>query len=477
MKHQAFNPFLPSYEYIPDAEPYVFGDRVYIYGSHDRFGGNAFCMNDYVTWSAPIDDLSDWHFEGVIYRKEQDPRCQPDSCMYAPDIVRGADGRYYLYYTLDFTGTMSVAVADSPAGPYAYYGRVHTKDGHIIGDSDGDIYQYDPGVLVDEDGRIWLYTGFCPNHNWSTRRHDRQQDGAYCMELEADMLTLKSEPTIVIPAAADAADTDFAAHPFFEASSIRKIGNLYYLAYSSIHLHELCYAVSQYPDRGFRFGGVLVSNGDIGTADWTAEHSANYFNNNHGGMIEINGQWYIFYHRHTNYTSYSRQACAEKLTLTPDGRFLQAELTSCGLNDGDLHGFGTYPASIACHLFAAGGALNNRFLKEEKEKHPAFTQTGADREADGDAYITNMQNGSTAGYRYFDLRDTKKIAVQVRGDGGSITVRDSRDGNILAQIPVEASAEYANFSAPLSGGSAHSGLYFTVQTEGRMDFSHFVLSR
>ena len=32
MKKQAFNPYLPSYEYVPDGEPYVFGGRVYIYG-------------------------------------------------------------------------------------------------------------------------------------------------------------------------------------------------------------------------------------------------------------------------------------------------------------------------------------------------------------------------------------------------------------------------------------------------------------
>ena len=57
---QAFNPYLPSWEYIPDAEPYVFGDRVYIYGSHDRFNGFLFCLNDYVCWSAPVNDLSDW---------------------------------------------------------------------------------------------------------------------------------------------------------------------------------------------------------------------------------------------------------------------------------------------------------------------------------------------------------------------------------------------------------------------------------
>ncbi len=48
MKKQALNPFLPGYEYIPDAEPYVFGDRLYIYGSHDRFDGDDFCLNDYV---------------------------------------------------------------------------------------------------------------------------------------------------------------------------------------------------------------------------------------------------------------------------------------------------------------------------------------------------------------------------------------------------------------------------------------------
>ena len=54
MKKQAFNPYLPSWEYIPDGEPYVFGDRVYVYGSHDYFNGYVFCMGDYIGWSAPI---------------------------------------------------------------------------------------------------------------------------------------------------------------------------------------------------------------------------------------------------------------------------------------------------------------------------------------------------------------------------------------------------------------------------------------
>lgn len=77
MKKQVFNPYLPSYEYVPDGEPHVFGDRVYIYGSHDCFNSNEFCANDYVCWSAPVDDLSDWRYEGVIWKKTDDPESPP----------------------------------------------------------------------------------------------------------------------------------------------------------------------------------------------------------------------------------------------------------------------------------------------------------------------------------------------------------------------------------------------------------------
>jgi len=64
------NPYLPSWEYVPDGEPHVFGDRLYLFGSHDRFGGRRFCENDYVVWSAPVDDLSNWTCHGIVYRRE-----------------------------------------------------------------------------------------------------------------------------------------------------------------------------------------------------------------------------------------------------------------------------------------------------------------------------------------------------------------------------------------------------------------------
>ena len=101
MKTQVFNPFLLSNEYIPDGEPHVFGDRLYLFGSHDRFGGKKFCMNDYLAYSAPLDDLSDWRCDGVIFSKTQDPVNHDGKlALWAPDVARGLDGRYYLFYCL-----------------------------------------------------------------------------------------------------------------------------------------------------------------------------------------------------------------------------------------------------------------------------------------------------------------------------------------------------------------------------------------
>lgn len=77
---QAFNPYLPSWEYIPDGEPYVFNGRVYVYGSHDFYNGYVFCMGDYVCWSAPVDDLGNWRYEGVIYKRHRIRKIQMERC-------------------------------------------------------------------------------------------------------------------------------------------------------------------------------------------------------------------------------------------------------------------------------------------------------------------------------------------------------------------------------------------------------------
>ena len=125
MKKQVFNPYLPLWEYVPDGEPHLFKGRVYIYGSHDRAFGTKYCEGDYVVWSAPQDDLSDWRCEGISYRKDQDPtNAGGEYELWAPDVTCGPDGRYYLYYCLSFVHEIGVAVSDSPAGPFVFYGHV-----------------------------------------------------------------------------------------------------------------------------------------------------------------------------------------------------------------------------------------------------------------------------------------------------------------------------------------------------------------
>lgn len=72
MKGQAYNPFLPLDVYIPDGEPHIFGDRIYLFGSHDKEGGDTFCELDYEFFSAPLDDLNNWSSKGINYSARQD---------------------------------------------------------------------------------------------------------------------------------------------------------------------------------------------------------------------------------------------------------------------------------------------------------------------------------------------------------------------------------------------------------------------
>lgn len=464
MQKQAFNPYLPSWEYIPDGEPYVFNGRVYVYGSHDFYNGYVFCMGDYVCWSAPVDDLGDWRYEGVIYPRNEDPMNRDGKmCLYAPDVTVGPDGRFYLYYVLDKASVVSVAVCDEPAGQYEFYGYVHYEDGTRLGEKEGDEPQFDPGVLT-ENGRTFLYCGFCP-------RGDKSRTGSRVTVLGADMLTIEEPPVTVIPGCEYGEGTGFEGHEFFEASSMRKVGDTYYLIYSSILMHELCYAASKEPTRGFVYGGVLVSNCDLHIDTYKpAELPMAYGANNHGSMVEINGEWYIFYHRHTNGTWYSRQGCAEKLEILPDGRIPQVEITSCGLNGGPLAGTGEYPAYLACHLFT-----ENPSEYVGGDTFPKIMQDGRDGDEEP-GYIGNMKDTATAGFKYFDCHGVKGIKIRTRGYGAGIfEVRTAWDGEVLAKIRVEDSNVWEEYTAPIQIPDGKQAVYLTYRGERNASLLSFTL--
>ncbi len=478
MEKQAFNPYLPGYEYIPDGEPYVFDDRIYVYGSHDRFNGKIFCLNDYVCWSAPVDDLSDWRYEGVIYKKKQDPKNRWGlRLLFAPDVVQGPDGRFYLYYAFDFMGIMGVAVCDTPAGQYQFLGHIHYKDGTLWGRRKGDSFPFDPGVLMDDDGKIYLYSGFyMPVPSLFTGLKSLKFEGCYVLELEKDMVSVKTGEKLMLPKEGENA---FAGHEFFEASSIRKYKGKYYFVYSSRHNHELCYAVSDRPDGGYVFGGTLVSNGDLFLEGNDDEKLAgNYIGNNHGGMVEVNGQYYIFYHRHTNRTSYSRQACAEPIRMSENGSFEQVEMTSCGLNGGPLKDEGSYEARIACNLWSKEGTGRYDVSRSRKvyAKHPYFTQDGRDRSTDSIQYIANMRDGSTAGYKFFLFERAKRLTVSVRGKANGILVvsTDKESKEVAACLQIEStSRHWKDFTSEFTAKPGVFPLYFRFRGHGSLDFLSF----
>lgn len=311
------NPYLPSWEYIPDGEPRVFGNRVYVYGSHDRVDSEAFCDYKLKVWSAPLDNPNQWvcHGDAFHTREDRDHKSDvdwTDDLLFAPDVVE-KDGKYYLYaYIVNAKGC--VAVSDHPEGPFRLLSRYqynipdHYDDGTFI----------DPGVLVDDDGRVYVYCGF---------------QGSYMCELNPDNMYEVLDGTYqedIIPVEQP--------HGFFEACSPRKVGDTYYLIYSPSVGSRLAYATSKSPTGPFEYRGYIVDNG----VDYPG-------GNNHGSICNINGQWYIFYHRMTNGSIMSRRGCVERIEILPDGTIPTVEMTSLGFEEA-LNPYQITPADTACVL-------------------------------------------------------------------------------------------------------------------------------
>ena len=365
------NPILPLWEYVPDGEPRVFGDRVYLYGSHDRAAGTAFCDYKLKVWSAPLNDLNRWQCHGDSFRTrpgKKRPEDTPwtDHELYAPDVVE-KDGKYYLYaYIVGAKG--AVGVSDRPEGPFRLLSQYRYTD--EVGD--GGIFN-DAGVLVDTDGRVYVYYGY---------------EASWMNELDPATMCDVIPGSLRHQVIDDGEDVP-AERRFFEASSPRKVGDTYYLIYSPRRGSRLAYATALSPAGPFSYRGYIIDNG----VDYPG-------GNNHGSIACLNGQWYVFYHRMTNGSIMSRRACVEKIAILPDGSIPPVEMTSLGFEDA-LDPYRPTPAEIACVL--KGGC----FVTEKD----VFTRV-----------ITEITGGCVMGYRYFDFGrddtgDGMTLALNVKGMG------------------------------------------------------------
>lgn len=415
------NPYMPLWEHVPDGEPRVFeheGEkRVYVYGSHD-IERDKYCGRNYVVWSAPVTDLTNWKCHGVAYETHY------DSVLYAPDVVKKGD-TYYMYAAEQCGSLIVVASSKTPWGPFE--NPVETKLG------------FDPGILVDDDGKVYAYWGGCAAP-------------CYIAELADDMATIKEETLVSNPMGHSTCPWDpiddghiSLVDGFFEASSPRKVLGKYVYIFSKryekpvpeLGVFEpnngfLSYKYSDSPLGPFIGGGDISFNGGEILKDAEGVGTMTYqWGNNHGSIIEVNGKWYVFYHRQTGVNEYSRQAMLEPIDVAMgsdgaiyigDVKYLSGEpvaskpveMTSQGPHVNGLDAYCWISAGYACHI--SGSSVR------------AYVEPSYEQRDDLSTPVVGITNHTTVGFRYLQfgnsspksvtavLRSHKPLQIQVRID-------------------------------------------------------------
>jgi arabinoxylan arabinofuranohydrolase len=451
----AGNPYLPLWEHLPDGEPRVFEDpdnpgkfRIYIIGSHDvRF--RSYCGPDIRAWSAPVEDLSRWRDEGPIFTY---PVSGQWDVMYAPDLVevKRKDGKkeYYLYpHSRGRNREAMVAKGTRPDGPFTPINI--TTDG--TGTLPGSIMGFDPSVFIeyiknpnDPDYRI----GFRAYGFWGFQRSSAgqlDQNTMYSLRPETKSIgyfipassrygVLRDPEGTVYPNVYP--DENLGSFNFFEAASIRQVGNKYVWVYSGYSGPEyglgstnsaLRYAYGDSPLGPWKSGGVLVdSRAVVPDKDGTALRTSYSGHNTHGSVELINDQWYVFYHRAPRGYGYARQPMVAPVKIEWDEKpvaeggkviirgfnpysentewtakdsqgkeYTGAEVTSEGFNIFGLDPYQYYSAGYACYLSNLNIQIDSWDIW------------------DNSMPLVNVENGNIIGYKYFGFggldKDTKGL--------------------------------------------------------------------
>ncbi len=436
------NPYMPVWEFVPDAEPYVFEDpdnpgeyRVYVYGSHDTQGDAAPCGFDQVVWSAPVDDLTKWRYDGVAFITGDYDKI---ANLYAPDVceIVNDDGTktYYLYPNATSSKQYyRVAKSDRPDGPFKV---CEWSSSNSI---DNNILASDPAVFVDDDGRVYGYWGSSSKPMW--------------VELDPETMATVKEgctPKYNLPGVYDilergtmqprsdydptlyniVQDEHVADWRFFEASSIRKVGNKYVFIFCRYapdteetggYFSQLAYGYSDSPEGPWTYGGVIVRNAGETIPNGDGTYADTFLKQNtHGSICQIGDEWYVFYHRgHRGIIS--RQAMVEKISVEWDEKSVAeggevridfAEMTSKGFHTDGLDPYKTYSAGIASYL------TGNYLFKAEYSKDSTFLP------------VLKIHNEVVAGIKYFNFSNnapeghysTLSINITPKGRAGSIDV-------------------------------------------------------
>jgi hypothetical protein len=276
--HAPGNPILADGRYYStDPAPVVVGDTMWILAGRDEAPAdvNDFIMNEWQALATKDPASGDWLHYPAIGKPQEIFHWAETGRAYAGQVVAGRDGKFYLYAPVLQAGgeakdrfAIGVAVADSPAGPWT---DAHPA-GPIISQLTpvaNDIQNIDPTVMIDDDGRVYIY--------WGTFGQLRG------MELAADMITPKGAEVKVE-----------GLNGFFEAPWLMKRKGVYYLLYAgnragptsdctpAVYHACIAYGTAKSPLGPWTYRGVILK-----PVSSTTSHS---------GAVEFKGQWYLAYH-------------------------------------------------------------------------------------------------------------------------------------------------------------------------------------
>ena len=491
---QAQNPYLPLWEHLPDGEPRVFEDpdnpgkyRAYIIGSHDVHY-TEYCGNDVRMWSAPVEDLSQWRDEGPIFSYFIDGQWDT---MFAPDLVEVKDritGKktYYLYpHSRGWRRVAMVCKGDRPDGPFTPVNI--SADGRTC--LSGSLIDFDPSVFIenitnkkdpdyDKGFRAYVFYGFqhstaceLDQNTMYSKREGTELIDPFIPASSRDGKLLDKEGSVYKALYKGQNPLDF---NFFEASSIRQVGNKYVMVFSGYSGQEygvgatnsaLRYAFGDSPLGPWRSGGVLVdSRGIVLNEDGSKLMTTNAAHNTHGSLEEINGQWYVFYHRPPRGFGNARQAMVAPVKITWDKKpvakggmvkitgydpyvkdnewkaiasngdaYTGAEVTSEGFQIFGLPPYQYYSAGIACFM------TGNQWLQD--------THDNWDNHMD----LAGITNKGIIGFKYFGFgglpKDSKGVKAFVgtkKGDGTILNLNLTPQGKGAFKIHVMLDGPYAN---------------------------------
>ena len=447
------NPYMPLWEHVPDGEPRVFtynGEtRIYLYGSHDT-KKTDYCGPDYVVWSAPVDDPTNWTCHGVCYTASD------GGDLYAPDVVQKGD-TFYMYAAENRGSSIMLVTSKCPWGPFE--NPVKTELG------------FDPGILVDDDGRTYAFWGFCESH---------------AGELNDDMATLNPE-TVRHHIMGHSKpfwikEDDGHVDPvdgFFEASSPRKINGKYVLIYSKRYEYPkpengvfgscngfLSYKWADSPLGDYKEGGDISFNGGEVITGPDGNGIMTYqWGNNHGSLMKVKDQWYVFYHRQTGCNEYSRQAMVEPVDIAmgKDGKIYigkityengepvksdVVEATSQGFYLDGLDAFAVISAGYTCHMYDGLGKPMYQGNAEGTNEGVRVAHIQPVYEGDSSP-VVDIQSGATIGFKYLNFGTEGASKAVLTGDipaGTTVSIMlDSYNGKTVATTEVSADSKEITF--------------------------------